>query len=306
MNNIYCIGELLIDMVSLDGENYLRKPGGAPANVAVAISKLGGKSYFLGQVGKDNFGKFLDNTLIENNVDTSLMKSEGKTTLALVTLDKSGERSFEFYRGSDSEYTIEASSISIDDKDIIHFGSATAFLGGELEKTYYSLLKEGKSKGAVISFDPNYRDVLITEDLLEGYKKNCWNFMKEADFIKLSDEEAMLLTNTKTLEEAIQALKEFNLKTIAITLGKEGTMLIEGQNSIIVNSIDIKQKDSTGAGDAFVGAVLYGLTRSENKNYKKIIEFANVVGAMTCEEYGAIPAIPSLDKVIKRKGRIEF
>ncbi|MBS5949013.1 MAG: carbohydrate kinase [Clostridium sp.] len=306
MNNIYCIGELLIDMVSQDGDSYLKKPGGAPANVAVAISKLGGKSYFLGQVGKDNFGSFLKKTLIENNVDTSLMKDEGKTTLALVTLDKSGERSFEFYRGSDSKYVIAPAMIAIDNKDIIHFGSATVFLGGEIQETYYSLLKEGKSKGALITFDPNYRDVLITEDLLEEYKKHCWNFMKEADFIKLSDEEAMLLTNTKTLEESIQSLKDSNLKTIAITLGKEGTMLIEGDKSIIIGSIDIEQKDSTGAGDAFVGAVLYGLTRSENRDYGQIIEFANVVGAMTCEEYGAIPAIPTMDKVIKRKGEFEF
>ena len=298
MNNIYCIGELLIDMVSLDGDNYLKKPGGAPANVAVAISKLGGKSYFLGQVGKDNFGSFLRKTLIENNVDTSFMKDEGKTTLALVTLDKSGERSFEFYRGSDSKYVIDPAKISIDNKDIIHFGSATVFLGGEVQETYYSLLKEGKSKGALITFDPNY--------LLEEYKKHCWNFMKEADFIKLSDEEAMLLTNTKTLEESIQSLKDSNLQTIAITLGKKGTMLIEGNKSIIIGSIDIEQKDSTGAGDAFVGAVLYGLTRSENRDYEQIIEFANVVGAMTCEEYGAIPAIPTLDKVIKRKGKVEF
>lgn len=303
MKKVLCIGELLIDLVSTDGENYLKKPGGAPANVAVAVSKLGGEAYFLGQVGKDNFGKYLKSVLVDNDVNTSFMKSEGKTTLALVTLDKSGERSFDFYRGSDSEYSVDMSQLEISKDNIIHFGSATAFLKGELERTYYKLLEEGKSKGALISFDPNFRDVLITEDIMDEYKKHCIYFMKQADFIKLSDEEAMLLTETKTLDEAILTLNQWQLKTLAITLGKAGTMVIENGVKTVVGSIDIEQKDSTGAGDAFVGGVLYGLANTKEViDYVEIVKFANVVGAITCEEYGAIPAIPTLEKV---KNRIE-
>lgn len=301
MNRIYCIGELLIDLVSVDGENYLKKPGGAPANVAVAVSKLGGAGYFLGQVGEDQFGDYLEGVLLENGVNTSLMEKGGKTTLALVTLDQSGERSFDFYRGSDSEYTIEGKVLDLTKGDIVHFGSATAFLKGELETTYYHLLEVAKNSGAVVSFDPNYRDVLITSDLLETYKKHCLYFMKEADFIKLSDEEAMLLTQTTSLEAAIKALEEMDLKTIAITLGKEGTMVISNGNRETIGSIQIEQKDSTGAGDAFVGGVLYGIAKSKGEvDYKEVITFANVVGAMTCENYGAIPAIPTLEEVEAR------
>lgn len=298
MNKIYCIGELLIDLVSIDGEHYSKKPGGAPANVAVAVSKLGGEGYFLGQVGEDQFGHYLESVLLENGVNTSLMKKGGKTTLALVTLDQKGERSFDFYRGSDSQYTIEGKALALTKGDIIHFGSATAFLKGELETTYYQLLEVAEKSGAMISFDPNYRDVLITAGLLDTYRDHCLYFMKKADFIKLSDEEAMLLTQTSSLEVALKALEEMELKTVAITLGKEGTMLLSNGDREIISSISIEQKDSTGAGDAFVGGVLYGIASSEEEvDYKKVITFANVVGAMTCENYGAIPAIPTLEEV---------
>ena len=229
------------------------------------------------------------------------MSSLGKTTLALVSIDKNGERSFDFYRGSDADYDLDVEKIKVSNDYIIHFGSATAFLNGKLQETYYKLLKVGIESGALISFDPNFRDILITGDILESYKKHCWNFMRKSDFIKLSDEEAMLLTDTKTLDEAVSKLISSNLKTVTITLGKEGTMIIKDKKSRIVNSIEIKQKDSTGAGDAFVGGVLYGLAKvNGNIDYLKIIEFANIVGAITCEEFGAIPAIPTLDKVNSR------
>nr|WP_106404296.1 carbohydrate kinase [Clostridium nigeriense] len=301
LKKVLCIGELLIDLVSTDGETYIRKPGGAPANVAVAISKLGGKSFFLGQVGNDNFGKYLKSVLIDNNVNTTYMKEEGQTTLALVTLDKNGERSFDFYRGSDENYNLEVNELDINDECIIHFGSAIAFLDKNNTENYYKLLKKGREKEALISFDPNYRETLITNDLIESYKENCWNFIKEADFIKLSDEEAMLLTGKDSLEEAVLLLKSLNLNCVAITLGKEGTMVIQNSNSTIVESIKIKQKDSTGAGDAFVGGVLYKLSiYSENIDYIDVVGFANVVGAITCEEYGAIPSIPTIEKVNMR------
>ena len=290
MKKVYCIGELLIDFVSNNGEEYSKKPGGAPANVAVAISKLGGKAYFLGQVGKDNFGKYLEEVLIDNNVDTKYLKKEGRTTLAMVSLDKSGERNFDFYRGGDGEYEVDINDLSIDSDTIVHFGSATAFLPGNLRNTYYKVLEDAKNKKATITFDPNYKD-------------DCWNFMREAEFIKISDEEAKLLTETDNIELAVKSLINSKLNAIAITLGKEGTMIIKDGKAIVIGSIKIKQKDSTGAGDAFVGAVLSQLSKIDNKNdvsfdiWKKIIEFANKVGAITCTNYGAITSIPTMEEV---------
>lgn len=303
MKKVYCIGELLIDLVSEDGENYIKKAGGAPANVAVAINKLGGESYFLGQVGNDSFGNYLESVLKENSVNSNFLKKEGKTTVAIVTIDKSGERSFDFYRGGDGEYEVQLETLNLDSNSIVHFGSATAFLPGKLKESYYKLLENAKAKGAMVTFDPNYRELLITEDLIESYKKSSLEFMKVADFIKLSDEEAMLLTGENTLELAIEKLTLERLKTIAITLGKKGTMVIKDGKSFIIDSIKINQKDSTGAGDAFVGAVLYKLSIIEGLksiDYEEIIAFANVVGAITCENYGAISSIPTMDNVKQR------
>lgn len=303
MKKVYCIGELLIDLVSEDGENYIKKAGGAPANVAVAINKLGGESYFLGQVGNDSFGNYLESVLKENSVNSNFLKKEGKTTVAIVTIDKSGERSFDFYRGGDGEYEVQLETLNLDSNSIVHFGSATAFLPGKLKESYYKLLENAKAKGAMVTFDPNYRELLITEDLIESYKKSSLEFMKVADFIKLSDEEAMLLTGENTLELAIEKLTLKRLKTIAITLGKKGTMVIKDGKSFIIDSIKINQKDSTGAGDAFVGAVLYKLSIIEGLksiDYEEIIAFANVVGAITCENYGAISSIPTMDNVKQR------
>lgn len=300
MKKIYCIGELLIDFVSTDGNNYSKKPGGAPANVAVAVSKLEGKSYFLGAVGEDNFGDYLEEVLKENKVNCDYLKKVGKTTLAIVTLDKSGERAFNFYRGSDGEYILD-DKINIEKNSIVHFGSATGFLEGKLRDSYYKLLDRAYESGAIISFDPNYRNMLIDNRFLKEFINHCENFMKKADFIKISDEEAMLLTEESNLEKAIEALKFRNYKAvIAITLGKEGTMVIENNNSYKVTSINIEQKDSTGAGDAFVGGVLYMLSKREDITYKEAIEFGNKVGAITCENYGAIPSIPTLKEVMDR------
>lgn len=300
MKKVYCIGELLIDLVSIDGKSYDKKPGGAPANVAVTVSKLNGKGYFLGAVGNDSFGNFLEKVMMENKVNCEYLIKKGKTTLAIVTLDQSGERSFEFYRGSDGEYQLD-SSMEINSDSIVHFGSATGFLDGELRESYYKLLEISKNNGALISFDPNYRDMLITKDFEKIFINHCEVFMKEADLIKISDEEAILLTGTRSLEEATENLMKRCYKAvIVITLGKEGTRVLEKGNVYTVPSIKVNQKDSTGAGDAFVGGVLYSLSKDENISYKEAVAFGNKVGAITCEGYGAIPSIPAMDVVLKR------
>lgn len=301
MKNIYCIGELLIDLVSTNGITYEKKAGGAPANVAATVSKLDGKSYFLGAVGEDNFGAFLENTLKENNVGCEYLSKEGKTTLAVVTIDEQGERSFDFYRGSDGRYKLDE-SIEINKGSIVHFGSATAFLDGELTNSYYKFLEIATENKALISFDPNYRDMLISKEFEQTFITHCECFMKVADFIKISDEEAMLLTAEKSLDEAIDNLIKRNYKAvIAITLGKEGTKVLENGQVYVVPSIKINQKDSTGAGDAFVGGVLYSLSENEDISYKDAVAFANKVGAITCENYGAISSIPTRKMIEQRK-----
>ncbi|HBJ1646357.1 carbohydrate kinase [Clostridium botulinum] len=307
-SNIFCIGELLIDMVCVDnkglkyGEKFEKKAGGAPANVAASISKLEGNAYFLGQVGSDFFGKYLVELLKELNINTDMTVEKGSTTIALVGIDENGERNFDFLRGSDGEYSFDNIDTSkISESDIIHFGSATGFLDGELKNTYYKLLEYAKSKNIYISFDPNYRDALITDDKLDLFVKDCIEFLKKSDFTKLSDEELILITKEEDLEAGVKKLHELGVNVVTITLGSKGTYLsVLGKNEIIP-SIRIKQVDSTGAGDSFVGAVLKQIAEVEDKKnigfeeWKNIITFANKVGAITCTNYGAIASMPTLN-----------
>ncbi|CUU49755.1 carbohydrate kinase family protein [Clostridium beijerinckii] len=308
--NIFCIGELLIDMVCVDnkglkdGEKFEKKAGGAPANVAACISKLDGNAYFLGQVGDDYFGKHLIELLKDLNINTEMAVEKGSTTIALVGIDKNGERNFDFLRGSDGEYSFNNINLSkIANSDIIHFGSATGFLEGELKKTYFKLLECAKSNNIYVSFDPNYRDALITPDKLEMFIEDSIKFIRESDFTKLSDEELFLLTKEKDITTGVNKLHELGVKVVTITLGSKGTYIsVDGQNEIIP-SIKIRQVDSTGAGDAFVGAVLKQVSDIKNKQnisfeeWKKIILFANKVGAITCTNYGAISSMPILSEV---------
>jgi fructokinase len=309
-NNVFCIGELLIDMVCVDnkglndGEKFEKKAGGAPANVAASTSKLGGNAYFLGQVGNDFFGKHLIELLTGLNINTEMTVEKGSTTIALVGIDEKGERNFDFLRGSDGEYSFENIDLSkINKLDIIHFGSATGFLDGELKKTYFKLLEYAKANDIYVSFDPNYRDALIAPNKLNQFTNDCIKFLKACDFTKLSDEELYLITKEKDITDGVNKLHELGVHVVTITLGAKGTYLsVDGKNEI-VPSMKIKQVDSTGAGDAFVGAVLKQLSEIENKRnisfeeWKNIISFANKVGAITCTNYGAIASLPTLEDI---------
>ncbi|MCR4944903.1 MAG: carbohydrate kinase [Clostridium sp.] len=306
MDKVFCIGELLIDFIGKDinkgiknGVNFEKKAGGAPANVAASVVKLGGEAVFLGQVGDDSFGRFLVETLENVNIDTSMTKMEGCTTLAFVAIDENGERDFEFNRGSDGEYSFNSIDLSrITNNDVLHFGSATGFLEGELKNTYFKLLDYGKENDMFISFDPNYRDALITEEKLAGFIEDSKTFAESADFVKLSDEEVRLITGIKDLNEGVDELHKIGAKVVAITLGAEGTLISNGEEKAVIPSIKIKQVDSTGAGDSFVGAVLKQVADLEDmKNisfnkWKEIIAYANKVGAITCTNYGAIDSMP--------------
>ena len=309
-NNIFCIGELLIDMVCVDnkglkdGEKFEKKAGGAPANVAASICKLEGNSYFLGQVGDDFFGTFLDEMLESLNINTSMTVKNGSTTIALVGIDANGERNFDFLRGSDGEYSFNNIDTSkITSSDIIHFGSATGFLDGELKNTYFKLLEHAKTNNIYVSFDPNYRDSLIKDDMLDQFVSDCIEFLKVTDFTKLSDEELTLITKEKDLDAGVKKLHELGVKVVTITLGSKGTYLSVNGENVIIPSIKITQVDSTGAGDSFVGAVLKQVAEIEDKKnismeeWKKIITFANKVGAITCTNYGAIDSMPTLEEV---------
>lgn len=314
MKSIICIGEALIDFICTDinsslseGRNFLRKAGGAPANVAAAITKLGGSASFFGKVGADAFGKFLIHEMSGFGIDCSNVVIDEKlpTTLAFVSLKEDGERDFEFFRGADGELRYEdIDSSTLDSFDIYHFGSATGLLDGKLKETYMDLLKYAKNRGKVVSFDPNYRNLLWKEDTDKFISrvKKCLNYV---DMIKLSDEEAYLIFGKRDLDSISKDIHTYGVKLVAITQGEDGAFISVNGIHKSVPTIEVTSIDSTGAGDAFVGAMLYKLSISKNiqsdicdiETMSEYTRFSNVVGAITCTKYGAMDAMPSLEQV---------
>jgi fructokinase len=315
MNKILCVGEALIDMICTDkgkplseGDNFLKKAGGAPTNVAAAIAALGGNVELAAKVGGDPFGDHLMDVMDSFGVSTKWMLHDESyfTTFAFVSLMENGERDFYFNRGADGELTRdEVDAIDLKEFSIIHFGSATAFLPGPLQIAYLSLLQKALVQNIFISFDPNYRSLLFQYNK-QSFIDQSWNFLEHCNFFKVSDEEAMMLTGRSTLTDAVNDLLSRTRSVFAITLGKEGTLLRVGGETKIIPSIKITPVDTTGAGDAFVGAVLYQLSEkksseilSMNMNaWENIILNGNKAGARTCEYMGAMEAFKHLSSDI--------
>jgi fructokinase len=313
--SILCIGEALIDMICTDrgmrladGVHFLKKPGGAPTNVAAAVAALGGRVKLAAKVGTDPFGDHLVDVLGSFGVDTTYVLRDAScfTTFAFVSLMENGERDFYFNRGADGQLTSnEVDEISLDDVSIVHFGSATAFLPGPLQKTYLDLLNRARSEGRMVSFDPNYRHLLYRDDI-PGFIRQAMHFIGHCDFFKVSDEEALLLTGKSIVSDAATDLRKQTNAVFAVTLGKDGTLLCVGDHQQIIPSIPVEPVDTTGAGDAFVGAVLHQLAASQTDGaglpgieaWQQIMLKANRAGARTCAYLGAMEAFRHLNKEI--------
>lgn len=312
MKNVFCIGELLIDFVAENqgsdltkAVQFTKKAGGAPANVACAISKLEGKSSFVGAVGKDAFGQFLKNTLEQHKVEVSeLQLSDTFTTLAFVSIAEDGERDFVFSRGADQTLEYRATLKEQFQNQLIHFGAATSFLGGSLEEAYTQYLTDAIDQNAFICFDPNFRG-----DLWKGretqFVEKCLPFIAQANLCKFSLEEAQLLSGKKEMYEACDVLHELGADLICITLGAGGTMLSTLSRKEVVPSTKVNAIDTTGAGDAFIGCLLRQIAGLEDPHSVvsqfdlalEMIAIANKAGAITTTKFGAIDALPSSEDV---------
>ncbi|MBM3417004.1 MAG: carbohydrate kinase [Bacteroidetes bacterium] len=316
MKKVLCIGEMLIDMICTDkgkalseGENFIKKAGGAPANVAAAIAVLGGNAELAAKVGTDPFGRYLVEVMQSFGVSVKYVIQDPHhfTSFAFVSLMISGERDFYFNRGADGQlHNTEVEAIDISEYSIVHFGSATAFMPGPLQAAYQSLLKKClQSDEVLISFDPNYRHFLY-QNTPRSFIDQAWNFLSHCHFFKLSEEEAMLLTGAFNIKDAAAVLMKKTNAVFAITLGKEGALLACRGETGIVHGIDVKAVDATGAGDAFVGAVLYQLSGKTlnqirmmpTKQWGEIIFNANKAGARTCQYLGAMEAYQNLSSNI--------
>lgn len=314
MNDVTAFGEILIDFTPAGfSENgallFERNPGGAPANVAVCISRLGGNTSFIGKVGKDIFGDFLLNVLVNNNVDASGLKFSlnYNTTLAFVQLDENGDRSFSFYRNPGADTSIEQDEIDLElikNTKVLHFGSLS-LTDEPARSTTLFLLNKAKENGVVISYDPNLRPLLWKS--LEEARERIVSVLKFTDILKVSEEELEFITSNNNIEEATAHLSDrYGIGTVLVTMGSRGSFFRTGGSIGRKPTFQCcKAVDTTGAGDAFMGGFLYKMLYSCHPKpcwhdyYKteKAVVFANAVASLCVTRRGAIPAMPSLTEV---------
>lgn len=312
MFDVTALGELLIDFtpsgVSEGGnELFERNPGGAPANVLAALSKLGKSSAFLGMVGNDQFGVFLKSVLINNNIDVNGLKFSDKTntTLAFVHLDKTGDRSFSFYRNPGADMMLSVDDVDFDiikNSKVFHFGSISLTDEPSRSATM-TAVKFAKENGLLISYDPNLRPPLWKS--LEDAKLKILSLIGSADILKISEEELKFITTVDDLVEGTDMLQRLGISVILVTLGPKGCFYRYKGGTGRIGTYDVKVVDTTGAGDAFLGGMLYRLCDKtldeinslDKKEFEDIIRFANAVGALATTKKGAIPAMPQLEEV---------
>lgn len=320
MPKVFTIGEALIDFVPIESgkglkdiSGFKKLPGGAPANVSACVAKLGGESAFIGVLGDDGFGDFLVETLASENVDTSYIKRTNKanTGLAFVALSSEGEREFSFYRNPSadmllSEYDIEKSWFK--DGDILHFCSVD-LIESPVKYAHKKAIEYVKSVGGLISFDPNVRKNLWND--LDECRKTINEFIPYANILKISDEELEFITEMNNVEEAIKSLFVGDVEIILYTKGKDGVDIYTKEKYISVDGFKVECIDTTGAGDSFIGAFLYKLSREEvnlkNDNQLKDIGiFSNKVAALTTTKFGAISALPNIEDVNNSELEVSF
>lgn len=312
--DVVTLGETLIDFTpsgkSQKGMDLFEcNPGGAPANVLAAVNKFGGRSAFIGKVGKDSFGKFLAQTMqsLDINIDNLLVDRFVPTTLAFVTLDAKGDRSFSFYRKPGADVMIEFEEVDkskLENTKIFHFGSVSLTADPAYTATIKSA-KYAKEHGAIISYDPNYRTLLW--DSREVAVERMKNAALIADIIKVSDEELLLLTGEEDLQKGAEKLMRSGASLVFVSLGAKGSFFCNKNGSNRHYTYDVKTVDTTGAGDAFLGAILYRLKDKSLdeiadlsvEELNDILDFANASGSLTTTKTGAAPAIPTPEEIQK-------
>jgi len=304
MRHLVSMGELLIDFIPNEvGENlkkvntFTKMAGGAPANVCACYAKLGGKSYFMGQVGNDPFGQFLVDELEKASVDTTYTSftHKAKTSLAFVSINHEGERDFMFYRDPSADQLFEPKQVekSVFEHAIFHFCSV-GLKEYPLKYSHLEAIKQAKKIGSIISFDPNLR--LALWDNHEELRKTVLSFIPHAHIIKLSLDELTFLTGISHIDKAVSSLFRGSVQMIVLTKGKEGSTLFTKTNSYHCPSYDVDVLDTTGAGDAFIGAFLYQYAKHEHHSidYQSILSFANATAAIVVSHFGAIPSLPTI------------
>lgn len=305
MNKVWLTGDAVVDLIPDTPTTYLKCPGGAPANVAVGVARLGGHCGFFGRVGLDPLGKFMKQTLLDESVDVENLKLDEaqRTSTVLVDLDEHGERTFTFMVKPSADQFMKKDDIpQFEAGQWLH--ACSIALANEPSRTStLEAIQRMKQVGGFVSFDPNLR-----EEVWQNPNELTSVVMKAvalADVVKFSEEELMLLTGTTSIEAGIEQLAPLELKLIVITQGEHGALVIFNGKAFRVSATTVKVIDTTGAGDAFVCGLLARLSQQAEWLHEDIVlnavEWGNACGGLATTEKGAMTALPTrttLDRLL--------
>ncbi|WP_414053380.1 carbohydrate kinase family protein [Macrococcus equi] len=312
MAKLYAIGEALIDFIPHTKGVALKhvgsfetQVGGAPANVASCVAKLGKSSALLTQLGNDAFGDLIVDTLNEAGVDTSYIQitDEANTGLAFVSLTEDGERDFAFYRKPSADMLMDGVEVTFSTDDILHFCSVD-LIPSPMKETHIKVIDQMHAAGGTVIFDPNLRFPLWPSEA--ELKATVLEFLPLAHIVKISDEELAFITGS-TDTASIQDLFTGHTEVVIYTEGANGASIYTKDGCIgRHDGYKVEVQDTTGAGDAFIGATIYQLLGNYATEYiqqeaQAILAFSNAVGALTTTKKGAIQSLPDMTMIQQLK-----
>lgn len=296
-NRVWLTGDAVVDLIPNDQFSYLKCPGGAPANVAVAIARLQGQAAFFGRVGNDPLGRFMQQTLTEEGVATQslVLDDEQRTSTVIVDLDDDGERSFTFMvKPSADQFLVPKDVPGFQQGEWLHVCSI-ALANEPSRSTTLAAMAEIKQAGGFVSFDPNLRDEVWAnpQEIIPVVQQA----IALADVVKFSDDELLFLTGCDSIDSALASLPQTDNQLVLITQGAKGALVVFGGEQELQSGKPVKPVDTTGAGDAFVGGLLASLAREDQWQsadaIRRAVSWANACGALATTQKGAMTALPT-------------
>jgi fructokinase len=306
---VVCFGELLVDMVGPPGASlaevpsFLKAPGGAPANVAAGIARLGTPARFVGQVGRDPFGAWLREVLVAADVDCDFLRESeaARTSMAFVATRADGRKDICFYRNPGADSSFEPRDFDpacLNGAAIFHCGSVS-LSQSPCRETQVLAVQEARSRGLAISYDPNWR-----ASIWEGQPDAAdWvrRLLPLADLVKIADEELDIVCGTADIPSAARAVRALGPRAVVITRGAEGAYFDAGEQSGWAAGFPVQAIDTLGAGDAFVASLLAELAPIPAADWaaldwKNLVRRANACGAFATQTRGAIPSLPTREQ----------
>ncbi|EKT54245.1 aminoimidazole riboside kinase [Providencia sneebia] len=297
---IWSLGDAVVDLIPLQNRQYEACAGGAPVNVAAGIAKLGQPSGFIGRVGEDAFGHFMQKTLFDIGVDTQAMEfdEQYRTSTVLVSLHEDGEREFTFLVSPSADQFLSAKKLPVFEKDILHFCSL-ALVNPVCRNSLSETMKAMKFAGGILSFDINIRPQMWRDHNEMHTIVN--QFAHQADILKFSEEELLWLTKETELEDAIKKINDYPAHLKIVTQGAKGCFVFTAKKQIAISAYHVTSIDTTGAGDAFMAGLLAAIAtlgmRDDDEYFMKIITQAAACGALATTRKGAINAAPTREEL---------